>query len=513
MFTWTAPPRSKVVLAVESFNPQYIRPPEGSLLPVVEAPNPPLDELFKRYRLKRSSAFSRLLVTDPRGPTLVEEICTLQEARVARLRAAWVEEPEPRFENSEWFYLLSGTSEWKSAKRARPGQHFGWRDGQQVCSLRFVELVRERGLTGVEFLPLEDKVYPGVDPWFEVYATQPIGRGLDHPLLDSAKHTAKLIGDKFDLTRRWGEPNVWQQYVREDAHFTDPFIRSLIAVWPPYFRVGGHPRLVREHLPPTNFAYQGWGFDRDKGSGFKGRPIRSLCCDRSACDVLIEAGLMKKSLLSPLCVVCSSEAHAEILDRTIVGRVPPPMYLPDEAVRERARREAFIASQSVVASSLTFRTLGEALESLERRLANGTATWTRAADDPQFAAITMSRLWKRTPRAWQQIAQLLPLEFEFQDHATNELVGFALTEPSWNDWLSDEEDDRDADERPSTDDLVIARTMWGDWYSVRKHDPLLPEDARVRHWDHETLSICEEWPNIAAFISAVIDWCDRAKQA
>jgi len=127
--------------------------------------------------------------------------------------------------------------------------------------------------------------------------------------------------------------------------------------------------------------------------------------------------------------------------------------------------------------------------------------------------MTKSRLWKKTPNAWQRVAPLLPLEFEFHDRANDELIGFALSEPCWNDWLSDEGDDRDSDERPSRGDLVIARTMWGDWYCVRKSDPLLPQDARVVHWDHETLSICEEWPNIAAFISAVIDWCDRAKQA
>ena len=510
MFTWTAPPRSKVVIAIESFEPKYIRPPDG---PAVEAPNPPLDELIERYELKRSSTFARLSVTDSRGPTLIREVSALQEEHVARLRAAWVEEPEPLFERAEWFQLLSGASEWKSAKRARPNQHYGWRDGQRVCSLRFVEVVRQLGLSGLEFLPLEDKPHAGVDPWFEVYATQPIGRGLDHPLLDSVKHTAKLISGKFDLARRWGEPIVWQQFIREDAHFVDPFIQSLLAVWPPYFRIAGEPRFVREHLPMTNFAYTGWGFDRDKGFGFKGRPIRSLCCNRSACGALIEAGLMKKSLFTPLNVVPSSEAHAEVLDRTIEGSVPPPMYLPDEAARERARRETVIAGQTAVESSLTFRTLGEALQYLKSRLSNGTASWSPAADDPEFVAMTKSHLWKRTPRAWQQVANFLPLEFEFHDHANNELIGFALAEPSWNDWLSDAEEDRDPDERPSNEDLVIARTMWGDWYCVRKGDPLLPDDARVRHWDHETLSVSEEWPNIAAFVSSVIDWCDRAKRA
>ncbi|MBX3404043.1 MAG: hypothetical protein KF699_11595 [Phycisphaeraceae bacterium] len=509
MFTWTAPPRSKVVLAIESFEPKYIRSPDG---PVVEAPSPPLGELMERYGLKRSNTFARLPVADPRGPSLVKEISALQEERVARLRSAWVEEPDPQFDLADWYELHSGTSEWKSAKRARPGQHYGWRDGQQVCSRRFVEVVREHGLTGLEFLPLGDKPYADVDPWFEVYATQPIGRGLDLPLLDSVKHTAKLISGKFELTRRWGEPIVWQSFIREDAHFADPFIRSLLAVSPPYFRIAGKRRFVREHLPMTNFAYTGWGFNRDKGYGFEGRPIRALCCDRSTCDILMRAGLMKKSLLVPLNVVDSSQAQAEILDLTIEGPIPPPVYLPDEAARERSRREALIAHQTVE-SSLTLRTFAEASEHLKNRLSNGTASWSPAADDPEFVAMTKTRLWKRTPRAWQQVAGLLPLEFEFHDHANSELIGFALAEPRWNDWLSDSEDDRDADERPSQKDLVIARTMWGDWYCVRKGDPLLPDDARVRHWDHETLSVSEEWPNIAAFVSSVIDWCDRAKQA
>jgi hypothetical protein len=181
--------------------------------------------------------------------------------------------------------------------------------------------------------------------------------------------------------------------------------------------------------------------------------------------------------------------------------------------RRPPSREAALASggRTRAAPALTFPSTDEAAAYIEKRLAEGTATWTPARDTDDFEAVKSARLFKRTPKSWQQLAPLLPLDVAV-DGATEQDDGFdfALAEPEWNDWLGSDEDPEEPDEAPSTDDLVIGRTPFGDWYSFRKTDPALPADARITHWDHETTLPADQWPTVAAFAAAIIEAADRA---
>lgn len=388
-----------------------------------------------------------------------------------------------------------------------------------MASEPFLAAVRAAGLTGLATLPLTESRADDPMRWYEVFAEHPIGRGLDHPLCDPGK----LARDRFKglpPERRWGEEVAWLTATRDDVAIENPVVLDLIRLAPTkFFRVNGPQRFVREHLPMADFAYKGWGFNADKGPGAEGRPIRSICCNARGRKALIDAGVMKPSRFDAVATITAADAVAQdcaILDRTVPHSVPPPIYTADEAAAERARREAALAAAATSPASprLAFASTGEAAAYLERRLANGTATWTPARDTGGFDAIRSSDLFASTPDSWQRLAPLLPLEVCDEGETDDDPgMDLELAEPQWNDWLGydhDPDDPPDPDETPSADDLIIATTPFGDWYAFRKTDPALPADARITHWDHETTLPADQWPTVAAFAAAIIEAADRA---
>ncbi|MFO0835133.1 MAG: hypothetical protein U0638_09195 [Phycisphaerales bacterium] len=57
---------------------------------------------------------------------------------------------------------------------------------------------------------------------------------------------------------------------------------------------------------------------------------------------------------------------------------------------------------------------------------------------------------------------------------------------------------------------MIGQTPFGDWFSIRKGDPLLPADARIREWDHETSTPRDDWASVLGFAAHLIEIADRA---
>ena len=151
-----------------------------------------------------------------------------------------------------------------------------------------------------------------------------------------------------------------------------------------------------------------------------------------------------------------------------------------------------------------FRDIEHAISTFESRLASGTARWTPVRDRPEFQDIIKSELFGKTPVAWQRLVGLLP--FEIYDSECSACI--LLEEPRWNDWLRTGHL-VDSPTAPSESDLIIAGDGGGDWYAIRVSDPLMPSDAKVTHWDHETTHISTEWPTIAAFASHIFDMCEN----
>ncbi len=131
--------------------------------------------------------------------------------------------------------------------------------------------------------------------WFEVYATHPIGRGLDHPLIDvvKAKQDERNGRHKHEPAYYKGLDTAWKKFLRGNVAY-EPALISKLVRFPNFTRIEGPARYVREHLPRTDFAYL-WGavaaeFDFDRNGPTPVRRDRDIYCNARARNVLIKAG-------------------------------------------------------------------------------------------------------------------------------------------------------------------------------------------------------------------------------
>ncbi|QYK48257.1 MAG: hypothetical protein KF838_00040 [Phycisphaeraceae bacterium] len=514
MFEWTPPPRSIAVLCIDAFDGPYHESLAAPGRMTVTQRDVALAEFLAQFGLKIAESFYRIPLDDSRLPSLLAALAESQLTRTLALKAAWIEEPPPRVDDpAAWFELQTGPGEFKSPRRPATSSHFGWREGQRVASETFRRAAVDCGLTGLAWLPLEDARPEDPMPWYEMYAERPIGRGLDHPLIDPVKLDAAKVKQGFDLSRRWGEPIAWLPHLRDDTVLRSDAATALARPTTPHFRVAGPTRFVREHLPPTDFAYSGWGFKPDTGPGHKGRPVRSICCNARARLALIESGAMKPRRFLPIATLPAAKSVSAILDRMIAGPLPPPVYTPDEASTELLRRQRSIGSRSPVSQPMRFASVEAAIDHLSTRHAAGSLPWDVARGSGEFEEIAASPLFSETPLSWQRLAPFLPLETSFADPDTGESFDFSMQPPEWNTWLAYEPGAGTPEDEPSTDDLVVACTPYGDWYAFRRQDPLMPDDARLVRWDHETTQIGDEWASTVLFVSHLLDICDRATRA
>lgn len=339
--------------------------------------------------------------------------------------------------------------------------------------------------------------------WYQVFATHPIGRGLDHPLWDPDQHERVLFNrkDPLDPSRRWGDPVVWRKDISSSVRIDHPMVRDLIALNPPHFRICGRERFVREFLPNVDFAYSDWGWS-DSGHGPLNGPSRSLLCNARTREALVGAGLFKPAWFEPVATVSEEQARAEgcvILDRTIDLPMPGPLMSPNEVQRERAQRQLLVAPTPRPTLRVTVKSIRECLQT---RVASA---W-KPISPRELTRILASPEHKMLPVSWRTLLPLLPAKVS--GIVDGESLEAELVPPRWNDWLPNDDDNRPAPERPSRRDLVIAETPYGDWFSVRIAGAKAPRDTRVTHWDHETLSAGEEWPSVAAFVTRWLQAAD-----
>ena len=191
-----------------------------------------------------------------------------------------------------------------------------------------------------------------------------------------------------------------------------------------------------------------------------------------------------------------------ILDRTVKHPLPPPLYTPGELKAERAKREALTTSaKAKPAATPAFKTAAQVADAIKKRTAAGDPPWP-PVPAKELAKVHKSPLFNLIPKAWQTLLPLLPSVLETD--VDGQPFDFSLVVPEWNTWPTSDDDDRPAAEKPSPKDLVLAFTPYGDWFSVRIKGDKQTAEARIIHWDHETLSIAEEWPTITAFVSFML---------
>lgn len=469
------------------------------------------DLFFESLGVKKQKFRQRQLrVDDARTPDIIDQILDLCARREFAIAAAWVEEPRPTDKkpgHEVWYKLKTGPTDYKRVAKIPNVCHFEYFEYGEIASDEFVRFVRESGLKGLATLPLVESRDDDPRVWREVYAEKAIGRGIDHPAIDPDKLEKEQLRNRgWTPACRKGEACAWQALFWDDLSIDEPIVAKLAAIRPPHFRLVEPKRFCLERLPSTDFAYIDWGFKADTGSGARARWGRSICCNARARKVLIDAGLMKPSRFEPIQIVPAADAQSAILDDVIPYPLPLPVYTPEEAEVERRRREQLRAAAPCPKPGLTFDSVPAAIQFLEKRAASPKRAWAPAHEHPDFAKIAKSKLFKKTPTAWQLLAPWLPFEAVLEEG--DEQFWFTLSKPEWNTWLI--ADEGDPDDIPSKHDVVIGTTPFGDWFSFRKSDPLLPGDARIREWDHETSTPRDDWASALGFAAHLVEIADRA---
>lgn len=349
--------------------------------------------------------------------------------------------------------------------------------------------------------------------WYQVYADHPIGRGLDHPLLDPTKIRMEEsqvgkpgLRNAIHPARRWGHEvaSRMDKNLREGIQWQPEIIGRMLRACPGYFRVAGPHRFVREFLPRTDFAYNSWGFNPPEVG--ESRFNFGLLCNARARKVLVDAGVVKPSLFESVATVPEAEAGSAILDREIRYPLPLPDFTSEEHAKEEARRLQLVSKRLPGPKATTFKSQAQARKALKDRVASG--QWTPASETKEFQKILNAKSYRKSPKAWRVLAPLLPLSITSRTENGEHGIEWEMRAPHWNRWMGFDEE-ADPEDAPSRKDLILGETPYGDWYSIRATDPGMPDDAAVTHWDHETTCKHDAWSSVLEFVAMLVEELDR----
>lgn len=441
---------------------------------------------------------NELKLSDRRWPAILE---AMSNGSIA-LRVFWFREPPPL--TSTW-YELDPRSEFKSPARPPNKAWLAYQSKghRMVASERFMTVVRDNKLTGASFLQLETPTPTGIEQWYEVFATHPLGRGIDHPLLDSALYERECLRDFSHVALRrlrQGEQQFARAVFRQDVTYTDAVFGVLInhrcSEESQLFASGsaGCAHFAMEYAPSTDFAYVGWPMNPIIDSDPPPR-WRSLACSHRAREALLAAGVMTPGEFVPYVMVSADEARGTVCDRQTLEPLPLPSFTPDEYTAESARRVMMHVAKPAVNAPRAPKTVTELINLLE---ASSTRLgWKPLSSTRAYAVIQQSDLYALLPTNWRELLPHVPAEITDEtDDAP--VPDCEIAVPAWNTTV-DDDSSRAKSTTPSSRDLIIAQTGFGDWFSVRLTKDKPPRDAKVTHWDHETLSPAQSWPSTIAF--------------
>jgi hypothetical protein len=214
-------------------------------------------------------------------------------------------------------------------------------------SERVKALVEAHHLTGLELLWIPDTGHVAALQWYLPVATEPLGRGQDHPWFDPAclagLDPKKALKTLVDPTWRVGVTELSSSQFRPGVCCGDPAKDGAIALCGDAV-IESHRRVLRGYLPRTDFAYT-WG----RGSVHEvpgcQRAWREPCCNRRTRDLLIAAGLATEDYFLGIEVLDQPYAGTEVLDELAGGPAGPGPYVPPEAMPQvRAELDRWYAA-------------------------------------------------------------------------------------------------------------------------------------------------------------------------
>lgn len=364
-----------------------------------------------------------------------------------------------------------------------------WLDRWGTCSERFREFILGSGLTGLAFLWIPDKGRYRAPQWYYTYATEPLGRGIDHPffepgLLSTYSSNPSFSGSEY----RYGVRSFSKRFFRKEAKFENKVINELIDQFAPKdLNLSSYGEFLRMFLPRTDFAYI-WG----------GGLTTILCCNNSTRQRLIEARILSDDEFKPVWVWDSVPQGRIALDAEHIACRPghrfPIERWPIILAESERRQQAFFAHPKPERPSDLTRTLKH-LKKRRKEFERVGVTEKKPSDE--LVAAFAGRL-PALPKAWLQalcvVNGFLLGKWEF--HTLSKLAEFdAELEASARYFIPD---------LPAKL-LHISTDGCGDWHSLDLGTLNAHGDCRVIEIDHESSAIRREWPSVAGFLDDLMD--------
>lgn len=331
--------------------------PDGTWTGISDESNHLRSRLYASLGVKaRSGAWVTLTLGTRKGDAVLRGLAAEIGAGRAVVGAATFTETPGAAERDTARWFLLGTrvvddfNLWDAYPSCRPGTLPAVHAlNHTFVSSDFVQVCRERPLTGVSFLQCASRGRKAGDAWFVALPDRPIGRGLDHPWFDRVRWLADV---RHRPARRTSAINIgqWhfhQCWLRDDVSHQAP-LRDVLSVCPPspeYAPLSGVtivtiPRFWSGALPQADFAYGPWGEDGPNREG-KMLRFRQLYASARARAVLVDAGLFPGKAFLPVRHVDDPEPGVDVLDSA--ERPLHPMYTTAELDALRAQERALVA--------------------------------------------------------------------------------------------------------------------------------------------------------------------------
>ena len=357
----------------------------------------------------------------PNLPELLSYLRSLHNKRVAWMNSLEIEERYLEDEQTrvEWFVLApKNPGEFGFRDVARSAELFTckadrFRAGVHVAGFSHLVAVSERvkavaeanKLKGIEFLWVKDTGKYRAPQWYLPIVPKPLGRGLDHPWLDPKK----LRGRGTQTAERWSQygQHRWidSKQFRTEARYGNRLKDELVslAIAMSYqrrgFTVESFPRVLRDYLPRTDFAFT-------VEDGFDGKSIirgRGVAINRKTRDLLVANRLLTEEECIGVCVLDKPYKGAELLDRKY--GVPQPLFSPEQLKLLRAKEKEAWEEYRRNPKPVRAPSLKRALTLLRARKRYRPKDFGRPASKKGIADAA-SALGREIPIAWQKVFRI-----------------------------------------------------------------------------------------------------------
>lgn len=459
--------------------------------------------LAKKHQMrpKENGVFYKLSIEDKRLPLILDDLRKSRKRGLAGLGSCWLEEPPASAKDPDaWFGLLSAGPNPKTLQSIPDDCHFkAWYpdetlESRLIATAALKKVIEKSKLTGLNWLPLVESHPKDSVQWHEFYPTHFLGKGVDHVLFDHAKEDARWKKQELDPCDRGAHDIVGKDRMIRGVRLKPDVLQEFRKEASGDFSVRIPIPYVKEHLPPTDFAY--------------GQEFPWIFVSPRAKQVLSATGWFKPWQFEPIKVIARSECVTPIVDEVSYIKKPAPRYSPKQYEAQSKKRAQQMKLLKAKKLEKIVRTRSQAQQLIKKSFRSD--PWPVAQKQSEWAAINRRPLFKQLPKMWQELAPQLPLAVLQGRDEEQRIADFEMVPPQWN---RQTYAGGSSDDAPSRKDIVFARNAFGDWFAVRSTSNENDERIVITRWDHETLAPAEQWHGVPHFVSWIIERWKESKPA